>query len=299
MYDEEGVLDILDREGPLTGGELFALRAGDRFLLWRTCATSRRLRLERVGRRYLRLDERVPGYARLSPSILREFLTYTVVGAEGAPKGEKVAALASSLREIGDRKMAIAAKAMKSAMDAVAPAWSGSRDPCFVLAGDIAYGMAHAEARPERSTGKLVSGSDLDIVAVVDDSTPERLVELLDESIYREKRALLLDPSLRQEIDYVVKRVSKFEEQLRFDSFKRMVACKIMKEGLFLEGDRALFDELKLMLEESGVGSRLERMEEKAASERHEAESILERADSMSPECERLFYSVQESEEFE
>ncbi len=39
--------------------------------------------LRRTGRRYMRLDSAVEGYARLSPSIRREFLTYTLVGLAG------------------------------------------------------------------------------------------------------------------------------------------------------------------------------------------------------------------------
>jgi hypothetical protein len=72
-----------------------------------------------------------------------------------------------------------------------------------------------------------------------------------------------------------------------------------MKEGLFLEGNRGLFDELKLLLKESGVESRIDAMEESAARDRGEAEDILMRAESMNAEFSVLFYSAQESEEFE
>jgi hypothetical protein len=40
---------------------------------------------------------------------------------------------------------------------------------CFIIAGDVVFGMAHAEPRPEASTGELVKGSDLDIIVIADD----------------------------------------------------------------------------------------------------------------------------------
>ena len=76
----QAIADILAQTGPLTGAELAA--AGgftDILALWRACHASGLL-LRRTGRRYLRLDSAVAGYARLSPSIRREFLTYTLVG---------------------------------------------------------------------------------------------------------------------------------------------------------------------------------------------------------------------------
>jgi hypothetical protein len=121
----------------------------------------------------------------------------------------------------------------------------------------------------------------------------------LDEEIYKEKYRLLIDPDIDQEIDYVVKYRSKLEEQLKFDTFKRMVACKILSEGFFLEGDSRFFGELKLLLARSGVEDGLSRMEASAISERLEAEKTLMKAKTMNAEYASLFYSAQESEEFE
>ena len=44
--------------------------------------------------------------------------------------------------------------------------------------------------------------------------------------IYKEKYSLLISPYEKEEIDYIVKSVSKVKEQLKFDTFKHMVACK-------------------------------------------------------------------------
>jgi hypothetical protein len=45
-------------------------------------------------------------------------------------------------------------------------------------------------------------------------------------------------PHVREEIDYVVKDLDRVREQMRFDTFKRMVACKILQEGIFLYGGK-------------------------------------------------------------
>ncbi|MBN1174926.1 MAG: hypothetical protein JXA67_22395, partial [Micromonosporaceae bacterium] len=74
------VMDLLERKGPQTGSELLQDLGCEAFALWRTCRSSPLLAVRRIGRRYVRLDRRVRDYARLSPSILREFLTYSVVG---------------------------------------------------------------------------------------------------------------------------------------------------------------------------------------------------------------------------
>jgi hypothetical protein len=299
LTPEGRILDVLEREGPLSGGELHSFLGGDRFLLWKACRPSPSLEIARVGERYLRLDERVEGFARLSPSILREFLTYTVVGTEARSVRERAQAMSLAIREIGAWKTAVAERAMQSAMSRASRAWKDFARPCFILAGDVAYGMAHSEPRPERSLGKMVKGSDLDIVAVLEDDLPDELLALLDGEIYREKYLLLVNPTINQEIDYVAKKLGTFKEQLHFDTFKRMVACKVMREGLFLGGNRGLFDELGRLMRASGVGERIAAMEAGAARDRAAAEERLRLAESMSPEFSALFYSAQESEEFE
>ena len=70
-------------KGPVDRGRTRRSRGFPDILeLWRDCHAPGLL-LRRTGRRYLRLDSAVDGYARLSPSIRREFLTYTLVGLPG------------------------------------------------------------------------------------------------------------------------------------------------------------------------------------------------------------------------
>jgi len=58
----------------------------DVFSLWQACMRSTAIRLQTTGQRFLRLDRSVQGYARLSPSIRREFLTYMLVGSRARRK---------------------------------------------------------------------------------------------------------------------------------------------------------------------------------------------------------------------
>ncbi len=57
----------------------------------------------------------------------------------------------------------------------------------FIIAGDIVYDMAHDVPRPERSTGKLVKGSDIDSCDVVVDDMPDASIKKLDELIYQKE----------------------------------------------------------------------------------------------------------------
>jgi hypothetical protein len=84
---EGRIIRLVGERGPLTGAEISAVADGDSLMLWRTCRLSRNLEVLSIGQRYLRLDRNIDGFARLSPSILREFLTYSVIGLRGDPEG--------------------------------------------------------------------------------------------------------------------------------------------------------------------------------------------------------------------
>ncbi len=300
---ETRIETILQARGPLTGAELLEGLETDSLSLWRLCMGSARLIVRRVSRLYLRLDRRIEGYARLSPSILREFLTYSVIAPVGAETALETRAL-----EISEHIRSVTREKSQLAYQTVSSLVSGSDNPelvrqkaCFLLAGDIVYDMAHDVPRPERSTGRLVRGSDLDLIIVVDDGFPEDHRNRLDDRIFKEKHSMLLTPQLREEIDYVVKDLDRIREQLHFDTFRRMVACKILEEGTFLYGSESLFTRIKKLFMESGVAERLREMERTARRFRSMAEDTLFRKDleTIRREHLHLFYPTEESEEFE
>ena len=300
---EAEILTLLDQRGPLTGGELLESLSRDGLALWRICMGSPTLVVRSIARPYLRLDRRIDNYARLSPSILREFLTYSVVARHGDEE-----ALRARLLELSRRIQTVTQDKSLLAYRTISALVSRADNPdlireraCFILAGDIVYNMAHDVPRPERSTGRMVQGSDLDLVIITGGGFPEDQRRRLDERIFREKHRLLTTPQLREEIDYVIKDLDTVREQLRFDTFRHMVACKIMQEGTLLYGDEGLFTTVKQMLAESGASARLNDMEKEAGLFRSKARQVLLREDLETIRRDHLglFYPTEESEEFE
>lgn len=294
---------LIQARGPLTGAEIHEALGGESFVHWKTTRLAEDLAVRRVGTRYLRLDQRVEGYARLSPSILREFLTYSVVGLADDPESLEARAqqIAEHAREVTRAKLELARGIVTASVEGLGHGPSIRDSLCVLIAGDIVYDMAHDVPRPERSTGRLVRGSDLDIVVVVDDNAPGELVEELDEAIYRQKYRTLINPAVREEVDYIVKPLRRLREQTEFDTFKKMVACKILHEGMLLYGSSRLFEAAKRLLLEYGVVERLEAMEAAAVKARAEAEAVLLASGRQALEGDEqyLFYTAEESDEFE
>ena len=215
------------------------------------------------------------------------------------PLREKAAGLTKKIEGISRSKCDLAYNIASSLMTRLE---YGSKDKaCFIIAGDIVFNMAHDVPRPERSTKKMVQGSDMDIVVIIKDEYSDELIERIDEEIYKEKCSLLISPYNKEEIDYIVKTVSTVREQLKFDTFKHMVACKILREGTFLFGNEELFNSIKQMLMEEGINDKILVMEEKALQFRRKAEEHLLGGDPEKAlqDNEYLFYPTEESEEFE
>jgi hypothetical protein len=168
-----------------------------------------------------------------------------------------------------------------------------------IIAGDVAYRMAHTVPRLEPSTGQMVRGSDLDVIVVAADDFPAEALRQLDLAIYRKKHYILFNPSHREEIDYVIKCVAKVQEQLRFDTFEHCVASKILYEGEMLCGSRELFDLIKELVEESGVPSKIAGLERQATDDRAAAEEYLlsSKVDKPTGKYFNLFYTREEHDE--
>jgi hypothetical protein len=147
----------------------------------------------------------------------------------------------------------------------------------------------------------MVRGSDLDLVVIVDDEAPPELSQSLDDAIYQQKYRHLINPSIREEIDYVLKPLARVREQAEFDTFKHMVSCKILDEAVLLYGSERLYKAAKALLDERGIRQQLAILEETAIRLREEAERHLLNTDegSLSGANLYLFYTSEESEEFE
>lgn len=294
------IIKLLDTQGPSTGKELRDQSKTDELSLWRICNKSDKIITKIVGKRFLRLDKRVEGYARLSPSIMREFLTYTVIGLEKNAReiNLKAKSLHENIRDISKKKFELAQKIIVKIVESQDKSETIKTRACFIISGDIVYKMAHAEPRPEISTGKLVNGSDLDII-VVTENLSKKIIRDLDTAIYREKYYLIKHPGYKEEIDYIIKDTATVEEQLQFDNFKLMVASKILYESKFMYGEQKIFKKIKEMLFAKEIPEKLQTIEKKAAANREAAESYLLNGTGTLSEQEslKLFYTKEEKEE--
>jgi hypothetical protein len=293
-------VEVIARLGPLTGKELIRETGMDTFLAWRLCAASEQTVSRIVGQRYLRLDKKVNGYARLSPSIMREFLNYTIIGLEKdrAKIEEMAGQIEAEIAAISRRKITLARETIQRLVENHPEYETIAAGACFIIAGDVVFGMAHAEPRPESSTGELVRGSDLDII-VISEKLSGQLIASLDEVIYREKYNLLMNPASKEELDYIIKDLKTVKEQLRFNNFKAMVASKILNEGQYLYGSYELFARIGQLLKQFGIDEKLALLEEKAKVDRSLAEyELLSVSDPDDfDELMPLFYTTEEKEE--
>jgi hypothetical protein len=284
--------------GPLTGRELYELTGTDVFLLWKACYNSEEIITKTISRNYLRFDRRVEGYARISPSLEREFLTYTAIGLKSDAQKieEKIAALDADTRRISTEKLEISKRAVQDILERLGEAKGEiEAGACFIIGGDVPLGMAHSDPRPELSTGKMVAGSDLDIVVILKDDFKEELESALDDAIYDVKYQLLTRPTGGEEIDYVIKRESKLKEQAEFDTFEHMVACKIIDEGQFLQGNTALYDRAISILAENNIPNKLEELKTKAQKRRKTTIKALLDMDELSEEAYvKMFTTTEE-----
>jgi hypothetical protein len=295
------LIKLLETQGPLTGKEIHEKTGMNIFELWKGINLCSDIVTKTIGTRYLRLDRYVEGFARLSPSIIREFYNYTVVGLENQTESaqSKAERLHQTIIGISKNKFELARDVMEKIIDSQQAPQIIQDNVCFIISGDVAYGMAHLEPRPEFSTGRIVNGSDLDIVIVYKD-LPESIIKSLDSTIYRQKFYLLNNPSYKEEIDYVIKDISRVDKQLAFEDFESMIASKVLDEGDFLCGSFTLFSEIKNMVVERGIPEKLAALKEKASIERENARlQLLAFNDAIcDKEMRQLFYATGEREEF-
>jgi hypothetical protein len=296
----EKIINLLRENGPLTGKELLEKTMDDAFSVWRTCKRSEKIITSIIGNRYLRLDKNVKGYARLSPSILREFLTYTVVGLDIDIENIKIKAkaLSEKIFMISREKYKISKEIISRIVKAQKNRKEIITKSVFIIAGDIVYNMAHRDPRPETSTGIMANGSDLDIIIVTENLSKD-IIKELDLSIYHEKYYLLKMPAYHEEIDYIIKDIKRVEKQSDFNRFEFMVASKILCEGELLCGSTRLFESIKKLLAEKKIPQKLNELENIAISARQKAESLLlNGSDShLDDEYKNLFYTTEEKEE--
>ena len=103
----------------------------------------------------------------------------------------------------------------------------------------------------------------------------------------------------REEIDYLIKSLAKVRQQVAFDTFEHMVACKILREGELLYGNGRVFDAVKALVDEHQIPAKLDAMQEHAARSRERAVTVLLDPPESLPDRQilTLFYTKEEGDE--
>lgn len=299
---EARVIEQIRARGPQLGKELsFAMPDVPVLALWQACFRSKAFLVSHFASYYLRYDITREDQVRLSPSILRDFLSFTLFGLPGQQELmiERQGSLSNMHREISREKIALAQSVMKAVFLKITREVRSQL--CAFIAGDLAYYLAHNEPREHAASGEMVKGSDVDIVIILSDALPEEVKEMIDGEMVRMKSVYLRHPDHRQEIDFICKRKSVMERQFGYGDIHDKIASKIAYESMFLGGSLTLYMEVREAMTRLGVDKLIEGDFEHALKDRKNAMRKLlnvEPSAMIDDEMRSLFYFSQERVEF-
>lgn len=298
---EARVIARIREHGPQLGKELaFAMPDIPVLALWQACFRSRAFLISHFASYYLRYDITREDQVRLSPSILRDFLSFTLFGLPGQQEEmiERQGSLSNMHREISREKIALAQAVMKSVFLKLTREIRSQL--CAFIAGDLAYFLAHNEPREHAASGEMVRGSDVDIVIILSDALPDEVQETIDGEMVRLKSVYLRHPGHRQEIDFITKRQSVMERQFGYGDIHDKIASKIAYESMFLGGSLTMYMDVREAMTRLGVDKLIEADFDHALKDRKVAMRRLLNADaaSIDDEMRSLFYFSQERVEF-
>ncbi len=292
---EDDILAILSDRSSVLGVEIAEALGNRYFEIWRTCHNSSKIYSTPFGHYYLRIDKKIEGFARLSPSILRDFLTYTRISTlDNFEKAERDAKKSQQEHvRISNEKRDIAKQIIAETMPPDLLAQTG-----ILIAGDVCRNMAHLVPRPERTTGKLVRGSDIDLIFVIEeegDLRPE-----IEGRIAQAKAIYLQHPALREELDFVVNTLDHYRKVSDFKGVHDMISCKAALEGEHLAGCEGILNKSTDILLRAQIPRKVIKMTEKAFSDRLQAMERLRKDPNVIglPRERRLFYYSDEIWEF-
>lgn len=296
--------NILRKNGPLTGGELTKhFPELSDIALWRHCHSSDNFRVINCARYYLRYDITRGNQLRLSPSILRDFLTFSLVylPEQVVDIVERGTRLANNFRQISLRKLGWARKALLQLDDDLQQVLY---EHCVVfLSGDIAYYLAHDTMRQHTQLNVPITGSDIDIVIITNRGAPVEAIKKIESQLLTIKKAYLVTPTIREELDFIVKPIEKMISQLAYTDIHEKIASKILYESYFLMGRVDIYQTLMDHLGISGTLEKIERDFEIALSQRKDTiRKIFALSPDFSVEDEEvasLFFASKERLEFQ
>lgn len=303
MSIEAEIKAFLTSGGPVTGGQLCAMLPDiTDIAIWRACYSSDKIRVSNCARYYLRYDITRGNQLRLSPSILRDFLTFSLVYltdqmVEIVEAGTR---LANNFRTVSLEKLSWAREALLQLDDDLQEVLNKH---CVVfLSGDIAYYLAHETKRMHSQLGVEVNGSDIDVVIVTNRGAPADMIARIESQFLTIKKIFLTTPNIREELDFIVKPIETMLGQLAYNDIHDKIASKILYESYFLMGRVDIYQTLMKHLKLSGTWARIEADFETALGQRKETISkILSLDPDVSTDDEEvasLFFASKERLEF-
>jgi len=302
---ENQIAALLNDHGPLTGRQLADyLPDADPILLWKACYQSTIFRVINFARYYLRYDVTREDMIRLSPSVLRDFLSFTLIYITGQRSNavDKAAILANKHRLISLQKLKFARNTLLSLSPDILETLHYKS--CCFIAGDIAYFLAHEEPRIHGPTGAKLYGSDIDIIVVHENDMDPDLIRRAEEEVLAYKFRCIKDPVIGQEIDFLFKPVQRMLSQFSYADIHQKIACKILYESFFLYGRLDLYEKLTTDLDFSGTVKKIEDDFTKALAGRKETVNRIlslkqDELDAMDKNTQSLFFFSQERLEFQ
>lgn len=292
--------DDLRKHGPMLGKELCERHPDKPYLaMWQACYSDLSIQISHFSRYYLRYDITREDLVRLSPSILRDFLSFTLFSMPGQRDAviARQVGLSNHHREISLQKIRIAQTLLLDILGWLPP--EEVPKLCAFIAGDLSYFLGHDEPRKVKQTGDLVNGSDIDII-IVHDGLDEDAVRRIDADMLTAKQFYLRSPMHRHEVDYICKPLSRMYDQFAYSDIHEKIASKIVYESLFLAGSLELYGRIRDEMEASGARLKIEDDFDEGLARRKSAMQTLLRCDpdDLDDNIESLFYFSQERIEF-
>ena len=303
MKIEADIKRVLKECGPLSGLQLSEkLPEFTNIALWRECYGSSSIRISNCARYYLRYDVTRGNQLRLSPSILRDFLTFSLIYLKDQTVEivEAGTRLANQFRTISLQKLNWARQALLQLDDDLQRVLC---DHCIVfLSGDIAYYLAHKTIREHNQLGVKVNGSDIDIVIVTNKGAPLDKIERIESQLLTIKKIFLTTPHIGEELDFIVKPIDTMLGQLEYRDIHQKIASKILYESYFLMGRLDIYHRLMKQLKSGGTWGKIERDFEIALQQRKNTIGKIlalgADASTEDPEVASLFFASKERLEF-
>lgn len=294
------VIESIRANGPMLGKELAEHHPDANYLqLWQACFTSSDILISHFSRYYLRYDITREDSIRLSPSILRDFLSFTLfsVSTQRDLVIDRQVTLSNHHRVVSMDKIQIARNILRLIMRKLPE--DEHKKVCAFLAGDIAYFLAHREPREVTAIGEMVNGSDIDII-IIQDGLSEEAIKIIDDEMMSSKNYYMRHPDYREEVDYICKSKETMFDQLAYSNIDQKIASKIAYEAIFLAGSVELFAQIKNQVDAAGTKDLIERDFFYGLEERKQAMRTLLMTDAsrLDANTESLFFFSQERVEF-